>query len=305
MPLQHHVNLNDINISTKLDELPASLRHYLQVVPPDWLQQDILYKQILAMPMLLRHGRVVWAAVVQANSLMFQPREENCPGEIVYDPTGTTSLSTLLEMAQKLYQLKGTSPQQADQLQYAHNLTGEMERLFAHPFPQSLAALPLSISSLWFWRPHLPNGMLSLPYFPILLCDDDAFAGQVMPLPALFWPVELQQQWLQHDISHEDYTQVSTLSRQPKLEQAQPPLSYLFKGTYSSPKQIRLFLDPQQTRQDKQTFNKKGLLIAVMLIILMIGLFCIRNDTSPAPTCDDLMKGQPADVMNMVCPDQK
>ncbi len=301
MPLQYHVHLGDINISRQLDELPATLRHYLQVVPPDWLQQDILYKQILAMPMLLRHGRVVWAALVQANSLMFQPREENCPGDIVYDPTGNTEPGTLLEMAQSLYRLKNSSPVQPDQQAYAQHLTGELGRLFAQPYPQSLAAVPLQMSSIWFWRPHLPNGILSLPFFPILICDDAAFAGQVMPLPALFWPAELQQQWLQHDIAHEDYTQASILTRLPKVEQAQPPLSYLFKGVYSSPKQIRLFLDPQQTRADKKAFNKKGLLIATVLIILMIGVFILKQEPEPQSKCSDLLKNQPAEVINMIC----
>lgn len=304
MPLAH-INLADIHISRKLDELPASLRHYLQVVPPDWLKQDILYKQILAMPMLLRHGRVVWAALVQANSLMFQPREENCPGEIVYDPTGTTEPGILLEMAQQLYQLKGTTPTQPDQLEYAHNLTGEMGRLFAHPFPQSLAATPLCISSIWFWRPHLPNGMLSLAYFPILLCDDEAFAGQVMPLPALFWPAALQQQWLQHDIAHQDYTQSNTLERLPKLAHAQPPLSYLFKGAYSSAGQIRAFLNPAPAPKRHMLLDKRGLIVIAVALILLAGLFFMPDDTPPAPTCSELMKGQPADVLNMVCQNPK
>lgn len=244
-----HPSLADINISSQLDQLPASLRHYLQVVAPDWLPRDSLYKQILAMPMLYRHARVVWGALVQANSLMFQPREENCPADIVYDPTGNTQPGALLEMAHALYQLKNTTPVQADQLACARHLTGELGRLFAHPYPPSLypqgaATAPLQLSSVWLWRPHLPNGMLSLPYFPILISDDPAFAGQVMVLPALFWPESLTRQWLEHDISHEDYTRPATLARMPKLEQAVPPLSYLFKGEYSSPQQIRSFLNP-------------------------------------------------------------
>lgn len=304
MPLQDHMSLADIDISSKLDELPASMRHYLQVIAPHWLHHDLLYQQILAMPMLYRHGRVVWAALVQANSLMFQSRPENCPGEVVYDPSGKTELTTLLEMAQKLYRLKNTTPVQPDQRAYAENLTGEMSRLFAHTFPQSLAPLPLKISGLWFWRPHLPNGMLSLTYFPILLCDDEAFAGQVMPLPSLFWPETLQQYWLQHDMSDEDYTQPATLTRLPKLDEAVPPLSYLFKGAYSSPKQIRLFLDPLQTRQPDTAFNRNGMLIAAVLITLMIGLLIFGQEATQRK-CSDFLENQPASMINMVCQKQK
>lgn len=273
-----HPSLADINISSQLDQLPASLRHYLQVLPPDWLTRDSLYKQILAMPMLYRNARVVWGALVQANSLMLQPREEHCPGDIVYDSTGNTQPGALLEMAHALYQLKNTTPTQADQLACARHLTGELGRLFAHPYPPSLypqgpALAPMQLSSVWFWRPHLPNGMLSLQYFPILISDDPAFAGQVMVLPALFWPEPLTRQWLEHDISHEDYIQPATLAQLPKLEQAVPPLSYLFKGEYSSPQQIREFLNPLQIDKNHKPLQRLRWLVVAALVLFMLALF--------------------------------
>ena len=40
-------------------------------------------------------------------------------------------------------------------------------------FPQSIAPLNLRMSTTWFWRLHLPNGALSLGYFPILVCEGE------------------------------------------------------------------------------------------------------------------------------------
>lgn len=182
-----------IDVPHLVDQLPLKYRSYLQVVPPPWMKGDELYSQITAMPSLYRTGKVVWAALVQANSLMFKSEGASCPGEIIFDPTGQTDIHTLLNAAKQLFALKGTTPEQEDQRKYAEHLTDERTRLINFPFPQSLAPLPLRMSSVWFWRMHLPDGMLTLSYFPIIVSDQAL--GEAIVLPSLFWPDVFKKYW--------------------------------------------------------------------------------------------------------------
>lgn len=183
----------NIDVPQLVDQLPLKYRSYLQVVPPPWMKGDELYSQITAMPSLYRTGKVVWAALVQANSLMFKSEGASCPGEIVFDPTGQTDVYTLHNSAKQLFALKGTTPEQEDQRKYAEHLTDERTRLINFPFPQSLAPLPLRMSSVWFWRMHLPDGILTLPYFPIIISEQTL--GEAIILPSLFWPKVFKEYW--------------------------------------------------------------------------------------------------------------
>ena len=186
----------DLNIQQLIHDLPEDFRAYLQVLPPEWMQKDELYKQIKAMPAMYKKGRVVWAALVQANKLMFEPQGPHCPGEIVFDPAGLTSPEDLIKYARQLFSLKETTPLEPDQLQYAQHISNEKTRVVNFDYPQSLCRVPLKISSIWFWRLHLPDGMLSLPCFPVLICDDEQYAGEATVLPYLFWQESFVEQWI-------------------------------------------------------------------------------------------------------------
>lgn len=238
----HYYNpFADFNIQQHIEQLPQHYRSYLQVVPPAWMEGDELYQQIQAMPTLYLQGRVVWAALIQANNLMFQPEGASCPGEIIFDPTGSTSPEDLRIYARQLYQLKGTTPSEPDQLAYAQHVTNEITRVVNYPFPQSLAKVPLKISSIWFWRFHLPDGMLSLSHFPILItAPEHRYAGEAMVLPSWFWPKALREQWLEQSRERFDtnYDMSSTIFKtleethsiipnMPK-EKLKPDLSLLF-----------------------------------------------------------------------------
>ncbi|MFW2177979.1 MULTISPECIES: hypothetical protein [unclassified Moraxella] len=191
---QNHANTTDFTVQPILHQLQPHQRDYLQVMVSGWLQRDILFSQIKAMTTLYRSGRIVWASLVWANNRMFYPEEGHFSGEVVYDPAGKTSLEDLRYYAQKLYALKGTHPTAPDQAIYATHLTSETSRVFELPYPQSLANVSLKISSIWFWREHLPNGMLSDFVFPLIISDDTQ--GRVMVLPARFWEKGFYQAWL-------------------------------------------------------------------------------------------------------------
>lgn len=192
----YHNPFADIYIYEEIFKLPKKYRHYLQITPPQWLVGDELYKQVLAMPTLYQHGRVVWGCVVNTPDQMYHAGDEHCTGEILYDPTGRTPPDKLQFLAQQLYQLRGKKPQYPDQQDYIQHTQNEHSRLSYHPYPNSLSEQAIRISSIWFWRDHLPNGMLSMTYFPILICQDEKFLGQTMVLPAWFWPKKLRDEWL-------------------------------------------------------------------------------------------------------------
>lgn len=178
--------LDGLDIKDLVFELPIPLRPYLQVAPSMWMYDDPLYDQIKAMPTLYTTGKIVWASLVQANSNLFGPEWISCAGEVVFDPSGKTQPVQLVEAAEQLFSLKGTTPNVLDQQHYAAHLTNEFTRVFNYPFPQSLATLPLKMSSMWFEYRHLPGGLLAMKVFPIIVSEQNP--NYIMPLPSYFWP---------------------------------------------------------------------------------------------------------------------
>ncbi|MCH7393169.1 hypothetical protein MMP66_02610 [Acinetobacter dispersus] len=188
--------LDDLDIKDLILKLPKPLRPYLQVAPSMWMYDDPLYGQIKAMPTLYTTGKIVWASLVQANRNLFEPEWISCAGEVVYDPLGKMQPVQLLEAAEQLFSLKGTTPNVLDQQNYAAHLTNEFTRVFNYPFPQSLATLPLKMSSMWFEYRHLPGGLLAMKIFPIIVSEQNP--NYIMPLPSYFWPNNFfKDKWLE------------------------------------------------------------------------------------------------------------
>ena len=67
--------------------------------------------------LLLREGLVVWAALVQANELLFRPGPMDHPAMVVYVPDESLdSCPEWLEsLARDLYRLKNTTPEDPDE----------------------------------------------------------------------------------------------------------------------------------------------------------------------------------------------
>ncbi|MBF4488920.1 hypothetical protein IOD06_03365 [Psychrobacter sp. N25K4-3-2] len=176
---------------------------YLQMMPPKWMKDDVLYEQINQLAKLYKTGKVVWAHVVQANKMLWSSDQAySCPAGIVYDPTGRTPVSYLAEIAHKLYTFKNTIPDTDDIeiLKYAEHITDEHTRMLGFDIPSSITPLPLKSTSLFVWRLHLPNGILQSS-FPILISDETA---EVTVLPAKFWEQAYYDEWIQDSYFEED-----------------------------------------------------------------------------------------------------
>lgn len=184
----------------KLQQLTPMQRYYLQIRKPAWLkgdENDPLFRQLLAMKDLFKEGKIVWAAVVQANESMYLAKDRNkfsSAAEVLYDPAGRTAAGQLKTYAAQLAALKEGHTEDSEQAAHAARLQAENQSISAGVIPKSISHLPLQVSSVFLWRKHFPNGLLSLDVFPILISEKHA--GIVMPLPSRFWPDSLTEQWL-------------------------------------------------------------------------------------------------------------
>ncbi|MDR2677924.1 MAG: hypothetical protein LBB51_00610 [Zoogloeaceae bacterium] len=186
-----------------LPDAEAGARH-LQKAESLGLPKDPLNASIRNFPTLLREGRVVWGALIQANGKLFEPGTDDLPAEVVYSIDGSVLPGVLLPVAQALFALRKQLPPQADDAlkKCADYLNAEIVRVFGWRVPALLASAPgvpkripdsLRISTLWVLRKHLPHGYLENTVLPLLVCD--TCPGHVMVVPSSAWPAMLLAQW--------------------------------------------------------------------------------------------------------------
>lgn len=166
-----------------------------------WLKPDDLETFFRNRGRLLRDGVVVWAHIVQANSLMFsgEPgtgRGLNCPGEVVYcaDPRSDISPAELRPIARALFALKGAAQTEEAHQFIADYLANERMRVFGLPVPAAISGdYPCRISTVFFNRRHIPGGFLRKSYFPLLLST--SAPNVAMVLPERYWPPLFAARW--------------------------------------------------------------------------------------------------------------
>ncbi|MCA9231389.1 MAG: hypothetical protein KDA57_12105 [Planctomycetales bacterium] len=139
---------------------------------------------------VLRNGYVTWGHVVQANVLLFQEDENDCPGEVVYccDEAATVRPESLEKLARSLFQLKDSKPNDLRLLEIAEHLTDEYTWAFALHVPVK-GGMDFALSTTHFCRKYLVDGKLSYSLMPLVVCNNKS--GVVVPLPKEYWPPEL------------------------------------------------------------------------------------------------------------------
>ena len=185
-----------IDIARSIERLSAEERVALIVERPGWADGDALGRFFDHAPALLSKGRVVWGALIQANTLLFQPgMVGGAPGEVIYDVQGRLTGEDLQPIAKLLLSLKGAAPADTSLQEFSTYLADETTRVFGMELLMSVMPYPLKVSTTWFSRPHLHGGTIGLPWFPLLI-DEEACPGVVMVLPSRFWPSEFRAQWV-------------------------------------------------------------------------------------------------------------
>jgi hypothetical protein len=179
-------------------QFASSEMSYLKVSPPSWCKKgkDDLFEFYRDFMMLMRHGRVVWGNLVQANNILFAAGAQDAPGSVVYckEPYWHDELRRLAEIGTQLTALKEGSGNSPQEKQIGRWLADEMTRFVAHPVPTTLAGdAPVLTGCLMFIRKHLPGGVLSTSYFPLLVHDE---IRTVAVLPARFWDGAMVDIWM-------------------------------------------------------------------------------------------------------------
>jgi hypothetical protein len=184
-----------VDAAQAMQRLTPGAREELTLREPPWIAQDGLAPLFKAAPDLLWRGRVVWAALVQANNDLLRADGEfaGAPGEVVYDPAGRVPADVLAAVARQLFALKGTQPQEPALARYAAYLDAEDERVFGLDVPPQACPYPLKASSTWFQRSYLPGRRLAQPCFPVLVSEQHP--GLVLFLPHVLWPQALLEAW--------------------------------------------------------------------------------------------------------------
>jgi hypothetical protein len=139
---------------------------------------------------------VFWAALVQANSLLFKPGPRDHPAMVVYsrDPAFDDRLDLIQSIGQRLYSLKGSSPSDPQERRLAQAITDESERGLAWTVPKSCTwGRVVKSSTLMIFRRHLPVPYLENGWFPALV---DPETELLMAVPSRFWPPELVDAWM-------------------------------------------------------------------------------------------------------------
>lgn len=172
----------------------ASKRERYPIIRPWWGDGHKISYMLDSAALLLDEGRVVWGATVQANMALFSP--EYCigaMGDVLYDPAGRLPPGDLVQVATALAALKGTQAGEAGLKAIAEHLTTETTPAFGLDVPASVCPQPLKLSTTYFDQVFLPDGMLTLRWYPILISDQ--CPGAVLVLPWQLWPAKFVEQW--------------------------------------------------------------------------------------------------------------
>lgn len=172
---------------------------YFRVSKPGWLKsdpEDGLNTHYRNLNKLYSNGIVTWGHIVQANSMIFEEGDFNCPAEVVYSLEDADQVEPeyLRQVAISLYQLKGTTPDDPDLQPFADHLANEQIRVYGLPVPTSISpTIRCRISVTMLVRKHLPQKRLCTTLIPIIASRREPYI--VTTLPERYWPPELIEWW--------------------------------------------------------------------------------------------------------------
>jgi hypothetical protein len=173
-------------------------RFYLRMTPPKWLRgrrDDELWEIYRKQDLLWKKGEVVWAATVQANRLLFSPGPHDSPATAIYSFDGRIDerVGVLLDVASRLFRLKGAAVANAEERRYGEMLADEHERAMDMPVPATVASpWHMTSTSIMVCRKHVPRGVLAGKFFPLLAHPD---TPATLIVPSQFWPEGFRRAW--------------------------------------------------------------------------------------------------------------
>ncbi|MFB9156454.1 hypothetical protein [Chromobacterium violaceum] len=204
------MNKPDFFVDTSMGELLAETRRnfakrprwwhaicgrILYTHPPTFIGPDDGLNEIYQQQTLLfNHGSVRWAALVQANRLLFEVGGYDHPLLLLHsaDPEFDDKPQALAKLAEDLYRLKHTEPEDESRARLAQFVTDEMDRCLGMQLPSEWSESAVMASTAMFFRRYAPNERITGRWYPILTHPS---TQAVLQLPKLFWPERLRAMW--------------------------------------------------------------------------------------------------------------
>jgi hypothetical protein len=185
--------------TTRQNLYSPDIQSYLRIPKPLWLliqPSDPINTIFRYAQTVYSEGVIVWGHIVQVNTLMFEEGKFDHPGEVVYSLTDNSpAVPDILEsVAEDLYSLKNTEPEDAELANMAESVTNEMDRFFGREVsPRISPRIRCQLSIALFVRKHLPLRRVCGSRVPLIVLPREPFVA--IPLPERYWPQELIEQW--------------------------------------------------------------------------------------------------------------
>ncbi len=166
---------------------------------PHWIFNHPLFQTYKDAKVLRKHGRVYYAALIQANEKMFRPvAGDNIPGNpgvVLYCAGGAyeTDPEALRGLASQLYHYKNTDEAPEEWKSIVAQITDEHS--FSYHLPvENRKSTGVYYTPLMFFRQHLPKDRLIGPIFPIVAAPEHCKC--IMVLPKRYWTKEMKRFYL-------------------------------------------------------------------------------------------------------------
>ena len=151
--------------------------------PMRWDKRDPLMQIYNDTDSLMNNGKVVYASLVQANSILFKRFPPiDCPACVLFslDEHYDSNPQDLTAIADEIYRYKGTSAAPAEIKRLVDVITDEISSLFNHKLPESLTGgRTVYYTTIMVQRNHLYKNRILDSLFP-LVCDPDKFKTSVI-----------------------------------------------------------------------------------------------------------------------------
>ena len=159
--------------------------------------KDPMLRILKDQDILRDRGGVVWGQLVQANQILFDPKNtETAPANVIYslDPYFDGRIGLLEKFAGGLFAQKGSVPADRQLKDFIRVITDEHERILRRELPRGYCGGRSVHFTTCFIQPsHLPGNCLRRSSFPLLVNFRETEA--VMVLSSGFWPEALVKVW--------------------------------------------------------------------------------------------------------------
>lgn len=172
-------------------------RIYNRIRQPSWMEKNdpmqCIYRD---QNLLLTQGRIVWGQIIQANTLLFEDRSEDCPAAILFtmDPSVDDDPEKLKDIAKILYSHKNGNCDNEELNRVVQVITDEQTIwMNYHISAAATGSIGVLYSTIMVHRKHLPLNYLNSGWFPLLIHPTKTKGAMI--LPSKYWDAKMVEIW--------------------------------------------------------------------------------------------------------------